>query len=425
MQKLTQVFVIGGLIRFLIPSLVPSVTQVLGSTVELSTPINSYKSLQEAFYYLQQGIGLYDGGVNHHPPLLVIILSLFQTLPFKEIIFNLIYTLADLFIAWKLIQINRWYNFYSSKRYNLKNERFSDDIIASFYLFNPLIVLTNLAHSTIIFTWVFIIESIYQVIFTQNVPRSMISLGIASYLSFNPIFLLPPIIAFAHTMTPTDIHKVYIQGFAIFFATIGLLIMSSYVCTSSWDFLDQCYLTIILLKKITPNVGLWWYIFTEMFEFFTPFYLGLFNIYSFVYVLPITIRLFQFRSNKKLGDSFLAIILVYIWLSFTKSYPTIGDLGFGLSILPIFKITIFPYCKYNYIIGLTLIISLLLFPIFYYCWIVLGNGNSNFFYSISLIWGVVHILLLMDLLWGKLIYDYGLENNIEEKNISKLNLAQI
>ncbi|EGW32160.1 uncharacterized protein SPAPADRAFT_61244 [Spathaspora passalidarum NRRL Y-27907] len=423
MQKLTQVFVIGGLLRFLIPSLIPSVVQALGSTVELSTPINSYKSLQEAFYYLQQGIDLYDGGVNHHPPLLVIILSVFQSLPFKEVWFNLVYTLCDLFIAWKLIQINRWYNFYSAKRYGKKNERFSDDIIASFYLFNPLIVLTNLAHSTIVFTWVFLMESIYQVIFTGNVPRSMIALGISTYLSFNSVYLLPPIIAFAHAMTPTNIHRVYIEGFAIYFAAVALLIMSSFTCTSSWNFLDQCYLTNILLKKITPNVGLWWYIFTEMFDFFTPFYLGLFNIYTLVYVIPITIRLFQFRSNKKLGDSFLAIVLVYIWLSFTKSYPTIGDLGFGLSILPIFKVTIFPYCRYTYVIGLTMLISLLLFPIFYYCWIVLGTGNSNFFYSISLIWGVVHVLIILDLLWGKLVYDYSLDNKIED--VHKLNLAQI
>jgi len=33
-----------------------------------------------------------------------------------------------------------------------------------------------------------------------------------------------------------------------------------------------------LLPDLTPNPGLWWYFFTEMFEHFRPFYLVVFSV---------------------------------------------------------------------------------------------------------------------------------------------------
>jgi hypothetical protein len=33
-----------------------------------------------------------------------------------------------------------------------------------------------------------------------------------------------------------------------------------------------------LLPDLTPNPGLWWYFFTEMFEHFRPFYLMVFSV---------------------------------------------------------------------------------------------------------------------------------------------------
>ena len=81
--------------------------------------------------------------------------------------------------------------------------------------------------------------------------------------------------------------------------------------------------------------------------------------------------------------------------------------------------------QFKYITGITLIVGLLLSPIFYYIWIVLGSGNANFFYSISLIMGGVHILLLMDILWTKLSIDYYDENGIDINSKDKPVLAQI
>lgn len=67
--------------------------------------------------------------------------------------------------------------------------------------------------------------------------------------------------------------KLYVEGLAIFIICVILLIMISFIITASWQFLDNVYLTIILFKNPIPNIGLWWYIFIEMFENYTSFYL--------------------------------------------------------------------------------------------------------------------------------------------------------
>ena len=473
-----RVFIIGGLIRFLLPTIIfPQLTSILDSSILLSTPITSFKSIQESIFYFLHNIELYNGGVNHTPPILIVLLSFLGNINtsvngWNKIGYDLLYTVIDLIIAYKIIIINRWYNNYRQQKRNTNNKKkegveeeeeeegtsgkFDDYLIGCFYLFNPLIILTNLSHSSIIFSWIFIMESIIQIVQYENIARSMISLAIASYLSFSSIYLLPSILALGHviirdkaisakqhqekkegeedkeqTNVKDLIVKLYVEGLAIFIICVILLIMISFIITASWQFLDNVYLTIILFKNPIPNIGLWWYIFIEMFENYTSFYLIVFNVYTWIFILPFTIRFFQYKNNKitsLLGDSFLAVILCLCWISFIKPYPILGDLGIVLSLLPILNDTIVQYCKLKYITGMTLIIGLLLAPIFYYIWIVLGTGNANFFYSITLIWGAIHGLILMDLIWTKLTLDYYNDNGIDingEGGSLSLSLAQI
>jgi hypothetical protein len=40
----------------------------------------------------------------------------------------------------------------------------------------------------------------------------------------------------------------------------------------------------LLLTDLSPNVGLWWYLFTEMFDHFRPFFLSMFSVSSPFYI---------------------------------------------------------------------------------------------------------------------------------------------
>lgn len=442
MSRLQVALGLGALLRVALPVCIPSITESLSNTVEISTPITSFQAIKEAFYYLDHGIDLYDGGIVHHPPLLVVLLSMindYVPAALTQLAFGVIYTAIDLWITHRLILLNRWYNAREKENYEavrgaskshnngkkdeskshdteLKHRSFdgvADYMIASVFLFNPLLLLTTLSFSTISFTFLFVIEAVSQIALNRNYARAVIALALATYLSWNPVFLIVPLLALGHSENVVaSLAELYAQGTGIFITLCGLLLLTSFALTASFGFVEQCYGTIIFFLKIVPNVGLWWYLFTEMFSFFTPFYLGVFNLYSAIFIIPISVRLFR-RGG--LGDPFLAYWLSYLWLSFTKSYPGIADLGLMLSILPIFYNTALPHCKFLVITALTLVVCLVLSPIFYHCWIVLGNGNSNFFYSMNLVWGAVHVLIFMDLTWGRLTYDYLLKNGEGEE----------
>lgn len=443
-----SIYIIGGLLRLTL-LMIPQVITTLTSLVGVSTPMNSYKSLQEAFYYLEHGINLYDGGVVHHTPILVVVMSFFND--WFPLPMSVLYVGVDLWICSRLVAINRWYNEHQTKRLGRKVIGASDSVIVGFYMLNPLLVLTTLSQSTLVFGMLFVVESISQIVLEHNLYRGMMSLALASYLTLSPLYLLVPVLTLAHAILKMSWQEVYVVGSGIFVGSLMLLIMASFAMTSSFQFVYACYGTALMFDKITPNLGLWWYLFTEMFEYFTPFYKGLFNIYGGIFIIPITMRFWEVstestqseviktddksevvnESNKSveekspksslvaIGDSFLAVVLSYFWISFTKSYPSYGDLAFGLSFLPIFSSTILPYCRYSIITALILLGSLLLGPIFYYSWIVLGSGNSNFFYSITLFYGGVHIAIIMDLIWAKLSYDY------QGKNRGNSSLTQI
>lgn len=423
-MSLSAVLLAGAAIRFVVPSLLPEITDILASTVEISTPVDSFRSIKEAFFYLDHGMDVYDGGVVHHPPLLVSLLKLVLEISpsHANLLFNLLFTIVDVGIALKLVNLNRWYNDYQSRRAGKQLLGFNDALMAGFYMFNPLMILTCWSHSTQPISYFLIVELLNQVLIDKNPYRGSIAMAVAAYLSFTPVYLIVPLLALTYVVSPSgDWRDEVVQCGGVFFASVATLILLSFVLTALPDFLSQCYGTVVLYLKISPNMGLWWYLFTEMFDVFLPLYRGIFNLYSVMFIVPITVRFFE--SGPKQGDSFLAVVMCYVWLTFTKLYPIIGDLGLALSIFPVFKNTVIPHAKFLFITALTLIVVLLLAPIFYYCWIVLGNGNSNFFYSMNLIWGGVHVLLFLDFIWGRLVYDYIQTHDVKDEK--KLRLTQI
>lgn len=52
-----------------------------------------------------------------------------------------------------------------------------------------------------------------------------------------------------------------------------------------------CYLDSLAVSDLTPNFGLFWYFFIEMFDQFRPFFLIVFQIHVFIFAVPISIKL--------------------------------------------------------------------------------------------------------------------------------------
>ena len=82
----------------------PSLAELLTGRVEISTPVTSFKRLQEGLFLYTHNVSPYDGGVFHQAPLL---LPLFAIIPSQvfSIVTSFLYILVDLLCASALMQI--------------------------------------------------------------------------------------------------------------------------------------------------------------------------------------------------------------------------------------------------------------------------------------------------------------------------------
>ena len=57
------------------------------------------------------------------------------------------------------------------------------------------------------------------------------------------------------------------------------------------DVMSLLVLCRLLVPDLTPNIGLFWYFFIEIFEHFRVFFLSTFQLHVFLYVLPLAVKL--------------------------------------------------------------------------------------------------------------------------------------
>jgi phosphatidylinositol glycan class U len=202
------------------------------------------------------------------------------------------------------------------------------------FLLNPFTIATCIARSTSAFTNLFILTAIAKASHGASITF-ILALAFAAYLSMHPILLLPPLLVLLYDTRATKTGSkpdvwfftaTHTLGFA---AAIGALLSASAFMTGSWDFLAATYGVRLLLPDLTPNVGLWWYFFIEMFDSFREFFLGVFWLHAASYTPGLTIRLHK-------QPLFVACTLTGVFAIFTP-YPSIADAALYLSLVPLFR----------------------------------------------------------------------------------------
>lgn len=171
----------------------------------------------------------------------------------------------------------------------------------------------------------------------------MMALGFASYLSLYPVLLFVPLALLCYDLgaqKPNQPNAVIftLQHAAILLASIaGLLGLSVLITGNFWEFMSATYGFHLLVPDLTPNVGLWWYFFIEMFDSFREFFLGVFWLHLASYVGGFTMRL---RSQ----PLFIITSLLGVFAIF-KPYPSIADASLYLGLLPLYR-HLFP-CEFD------------------------------------------------------------------------------
>ncbi|KAF2102505.1 phosphatidylinositol glycan anchor biosynthesis class U protein [Rhizodiscina lignyota] len=397
-------------LRLLLFTAFPSLPDVLAGRVELSTPVTSFKRLQEGLFLYNRNVSPFDGGTYHQSPLLLPLFSLLPNAQRYPLATSLLYVVADLVGADALMKIADTGVAVSSRLFTSSRRelRRSSTTIAAGYLFNPFIVLTCLARPTSVFTHTLILQATSRAATGQSITF-ILALALASYLSLYPLLLFPPLLILCYDAqssakpiqsTTSNALTFTIRYTSLFFATIVALLLLSYGLTSSWSFLNAHYLHIILLPSLTPNVGLWWYFFTEMFDSFRAFFLGVFWLHMFAYMPALSIR---FRTQPLfVVCALLGVVSVY------APYPAVGEAGLFLSFLGAFR-HVFPLMRYTFPAVSSLLYCTLLGPAFYHLWVYAGSGNANFFYAITLVWSLGLTVILADAIYAVLRDEWEVE----------------
>lgn len=233
----------------------------------------------------------------------------------------------------------------------------------------------------------------------------MFALSFAAYLSMYPILLLPPLLLLCWDRRRPSKQSDSLFSFVV--ANVGAvagsftsLLYMSYFTMGSFEFIASTYGVQLLLPDLTPNVGLWWYFFIEMFDSFRNFFLGVFWVHLSSYVAGLSIRL-------RRQPLFVLTLLLGIFGIF-KPYPSISDMSIFLGMLPLYQ-HVFPLMRYTFLASSTIAYATLLGPAFYYLWIYAGSGNANFFYAITLVWSMGLSVLVADALFAVLRDEWEVE----------------
>lgn len=324
--------------------------------------------MQEGLFLYNHGLSPYDGGVFHqvlHPitvmlslvltncqaPLLLPIFSLLPDPARFPLVTILLYTILDLLSANALMDIAQSAEAYSSRFFKSSRagQSWQPVMVGASYLLNPFTLLTCLGRPTSVFGNLFILLSISKACSGAPVT-SIFALALASYTSLYPLLLLPPLVLLCYdklesrqaSKTKSSLSSFAVRQTASLGLSVGVLLVLSYALTGSWSFISSVYSTRLLLPDLTPNVGLWWYFFIEIFDSFRSFFVGVFWLHLASYSPALTIRLRE--------QPLAVLVLLCGIFAIFQPYANVGDAGMWIGMLSLYG-HVFE-CKYTSSTGL-------------------------------------------------------------------------
>uniref|UniRef100_UPI00358FF5AD phosphatidylinositol glycan anchor biosynthesis class U protein isoform X2 n=1 Tax=Myxine glutinosa TaxID=7769 RepID=UPI00358FF5AD len=373
----------------------------ISERVELSTPQTAWRRVVEALTLLDLGVSPYEGDTFHE--VVDITTTVILYLSAKKTALHL----------WEKQKSRKWSVDVSAILLRPKSLHWLPLHVAAAYLLNPLTIATCVARSTCALHNLLLA---LLMLATQNnsIILSAVFLALASYESLYPVVLLLPVIlqlAQKEVKGKLTLRNPYLLCFileytVVFLGCLSVLLMLSYSLLYSSDFIPAVYGFILSVPDLTPNVGLFWYFFTEVFEHFRLFFICIFQLNAFIYTLPLIIVL----SDHPQFLMFIQIALLAVF----KSYPNLGDVAFYLALLPTWA-HLNRYLRNSFLVLCLLLSCGVLFPILWHLWVFSGSANANFYYAATLAFSTAQILLISDYLYAFRRREFHLKHGIEIK----------
>ncbi|EFN62573.1 Phosphatidylinositol glycan anchor biosynthesis class U protein [Camponotus floridanus] len=413
-RKWLSNFALAGTIRLLLMN--SEYQKTIGNRVEVSTALNSWKRVTEGVYLYEFGIDPYEGDLFHETPIGLYVFKLIQKYLPQWALF-LLFVVTDLTTALCLAFTAKRYaiELATKRKEGKEDNRKSSDTpdtsalyVSAGYLFNPYIILNCVGLTTTVFT-----NLLYSIALVSMMRRSIfwscMSIALLTLQGLYPVSLMvPATIHIASAAKNRRTNYFYIVTMIIIFTSVlTALFIISYNIMGSWSFLRNTLGFILTVPDLRPNIGLYWYFFTEMFEHFRWLFIASFQInVSLLYIVPLALRLR--RDPMLLAFSYLAIAAIF------KSYPCIGDVGFYISLLPLWK-HLFQHMQQGFIVGCFLLFCTVFAPTVWHQWIYSRSANANFYFGVTLAFAIAQIFLLTDILFASVKHEFAVKHGINKK----------
>ena len=382
---------------------------------EVATPLNSWARLTEGVHLHRSGLSPYSGVIFHETPLS---LYLFSLLGNNQTYLSWLFILADLLTAYTLGRLGE-----AVTRQRLISQEVSSSagllhteagsllaglattvtvphMLRLAYLLNPYVIASCAGLTSTVWTNLLLAAFLHSLV-SGKTKLACVWLAGAAYQTLYPALLLVPLCLQVVRSSPASPLRPVINTLITFTASLtALLLVSRQIC-ADWSFLDGVYGFILTVPELTPNMGIFWYFFTEMFDHFRVFFIWTFQLNLVLYIAPLAIKF----PNRPLLLSTILIGLIAVF----KSYPAVGDVGFFLSLLPLFS-HLFPFMKQTLVILCMLLATSVLAPIAWQLWIYNNSANANYYFAINLVYSTAQIFLITDLLFGQVKREYYLKN---------------
>lgn len=261
-----------------------------------------------------------------------------------------------------------------------------------FYLLSPLIICNCVGKTTTVFLNLKLAISLFGIVY-KRYYFSVFFHSLATLQRIYPLALISPIL-----IKFTSIQKVIKLKIVIIICTLVLMltITSSFLILSkelsgSWSFINNVYGFILNIEDVSPNIGLWWYLFMEIFVHFRKLFTASYQINSlFLYIIPLSIKLHQ--------DPFFLAVIILIFNTIFNPYPCLGNTGFYIALLPAFT-NLLSYVSILYFFVHQILSIYSLGPVMLYHWLVTNSGNANFFFGLTLFLGVSQVFIMLGMLY--------------------------
>ncbi|CAE6523436.1 unnamed protein product [Rhizoctonia solani] len=398
------IVVIPALVALRLVLFTTSISRYLQDDYQLASPVTSFVRLKEGIFLSEKGIDPYTGGVQS--PLF---LALFSTVfPLSSFGSAILWSVLDGITAWCLVKLWRL-------RSSVRDDR-KETLVAVIYLLNPYNILPTLARSTSTIDTALTILALLFACQKRTGP-ALVALAALVHISLPSVLIVAPVImVLADARAPTSMlasppleDKKEKEGVddaptqpspwkvaliaAEWALYMGVLAFSGHLAAGSWNWVWRSWGAVVTMSDATPNCGLWWYFFTEMFDHYRPFFLLTFSAHPLIYIAPICMK---FRH-----DPFYAAFLLLGVSATLKSYPTLADAGLFISLIPLFPET-FPHLRHPLPTFLLHLHSALLMPLASHLWLSQGTGNANFLYAATLVFGLANLAMVVDAVWAGL-----------------------